>query len=171
MDWQLTGNIEKSEIINFEESLEQLEELFNYLLNLINLYPENLKTAIIFDQWSLKDILAHFIGWNKLTTDDIKRTLKGKTKDNIWIDDAEIDLFNKTEVNKRSTLNWDEVLNEFIISFEELFNTYKSIPPEFRKANLNPNEEGFPISLSLMVDVKHFIYHIFEIETKISEII
>jgi hypothetical protein len=127
-------------------------------------FPENEREIIHFGEWSLKDILSHFIGWNEITSQNI-RTFISNEGEIDWIPDDQIDDFNASWVEKLSGMTWDKVYEHFIKSFVDLWATYLDIPPDRLNDQLGPEEGDTPCK-SLLVDISHIMDHLKEITEK-----
>src|SRR5689334_65806 len=91
--------IDYSERPSFKDQIEQiLTKLDDAVVNLISAvdnFPVGRREEVIFLEWSLKDMLAHFSGWNIATIEGLNSILEGRA-DQIkpWIQESEIDDFN-----------------------------------------------------------------------------
>ncbi|MEO6728518.1 MAG: hypothetical protein ABIM99_01215 [Candidatus Dojkabacteria bacterium] len=137
----------------FQEKLNQLETAIKALKNAVNLFPVNMSNEILFDKWSLKDILAHLSGWNLITIRDLTKLMKGEEIAQ-WFPETAIDDFNEQEVVKRQGENWVVVYGEFYQTLDELLATYRSLNDDQWEQQLGPNEST-PLDC-IIEDLKHF---------------
>ncbi|MEP7103378.1 MAG: hypothetical protein ABI721_01550 [Candidatus Dojkabacteria bacterium] len=160
----------KQENIDIEKTQEILAGAINSFIELINQFPEEYREITLIGEWSLKDSLAHFSGWNQLTIDDIARTLRDE--DSVWVDgDDEMNQFNADNVNERRFLSWEKVFGEFIEISQNLVFAYKGIPSNDWNKSMRLNE-FFPLFWSLLIDIKHYrIDHLPEIQAKLVELL
>lgn len=104
----------------------KFKELHKGLIDLVNNFSPEDREKILFDKWSLKDILAHVIGWNDLNTEHVIAVSQGTEPE--WV--ADVDKYNDEQVNKRKGISWDEVYGEFVKSGERLAQTFQDLPEE-----------------------------------------
>ena len=109
-------------------------------LDIINKFPENKREEILFDKWSLKDVIAHLSGWtlhqvevlNDLKNNRIPKS-PGSSKD-----------YNNNQVEKRSKWSFEKVYNEFLSSTDALLKEYKSLPKSIIDKKIWPNRRFTP---------------------------
>jgi len=150
--------------VEYHHLVNILKDVISAYLQLINLTPEDCRGSVLFDKWSLKDVLAHFCGWNELTIRDIERTLNGQEL--VWIDGDEIDEFNANSVLIRQNDEWESVYREFKTNLDILLYTYEKLTPEEQELMM------FDISLreSVVIDINHYIYHFKELRSLLDTI-
>lgn len=110
-----------------QDLIDKFQKLHQQLVGLVNQVPANLREQVLFDKWSLKDILAHISAWNLLTTDRVKGTRRGELFP--WVEDEDLDKFNQEEILKRRNLGWNKIHGELIKATEEMINMYKNLEP------------------------------------------
>jgi hypothetical protein len=78
-------------------------------------------TEKLIEEWSVRDVVAHLIGWNIEYLEEIKRVLNDQVTWNKLYDTTEgDDRFNKGTLEKLKALSWDEVVKEWDTSFQKL---------------------------------------------------
>lgn len=143
--------------------INQLELAISNLQSVIDKFPSDKRDEVLFDQWSLKDILAHFSGWNLLTISELTLLHNGFKTDS-WIAGEETDEFNEQSVNERKSRLWDEIYSEFYNTQSLLLLKYKELSEEDWNSQFGPSEEDTPVS-SIETDIKHIGHdHLVEIE-------
>ncbi len=146
-----------------QELLTKLEVAISNLRTVIDRFPPIMREDILFDQWSLKDFLAHFSGWNLLTISELTRLQNGLKTDK-WIAGQDTDEFNKQSVAERKSRSWEEIYSEFNNTQALLLLKYKELSEEDWNAQFGPSEEDTPLS-SIETDIKHIGHdHLVEIE-------
>src|SRR3989344_6857397 len=91
-----------------EETIEEFRRVHSRMMELANRFPKDQREAVLFDRWSLKDMVAHLVAWNHVDAEHTERVRDGKEFE--WI--ADWDVFNDREVSKRKHLSWDAIMEE-----------------------------------------------------------
>ncbi|MBI4037274.1 hypothetical protein HY385_02525 [Candidatus Daviesbacteria bacterium] len=130
--------------------ITNFKKLHEQLIGLVDNVPIKDRDKIIFDKWSLKDILVHLIAWNDLDTSRITSLQKGETFE--WVDDW--DEFNKIELTKRQTLAWEEIYKDFVDSGVKLASAYQALDEKLWNKRFGPKN-----SITATKDLKGMIEH------------
>lgn len=134
-----------------QDLIESLKKGHEELVNLAAKFPHDKREEILFDQWSLKDILAHFSAWDKLDTYHTECVRDGK--DFEWVYDE--DTFNAEEVAKRKHLTWEGTLEEFDNAGKHMIEVFQSLPDDAWDRSCGPQEEHSPTTF-LKSHVEHY---------------
>lgn len=105
--------------IDRQKTIEQYKKEHERLKKLVLSLPEEqvLKSNTA-GEWSIKDIVAHLAAWNWEAIDEVDRVSKDKaTWPARYEDKAGEDEFNRKAVEKRRSMSWGEVLNDWDESF------------------------------------------------------
>jgi hypothetical protein len=155
---------------NIPERIAELAQIINDTKEVVNQYPPEVREQLLFDQWSLKDILAHFSGWNWLTIRDLARLKSGETIDEWIHTDEQLNEFNRIEVEQRKNRPWDEIYTEFVDSCDQLLLAYKGLSAVQWEAQFGPDADSTP-KRSLLIDIEHMgDIHLPELKNVIAEI-
>lgn len=134
-----------------QKLLDRFVEVKQKVKVLIDQFPKQKRNEVLFDKWSLKDVVAHLSAWME---DDLKalRNLK-KGKKTFW--EPDLDAFNEKGVSTRKGKSWDAVYKEFTDLIEDLNNEYLSLSEELFNTEMWKNHKGTP-ARSLKVDIRHW---------------
>ncbi len=146
-----------------KDLLKKFKQSRNLLLLAIKKFPAKSQEDILFDKWSLKDVVAHINGWDILTIDAIKTFKKGKFPK--W--GTTVTEFNKTSVQKRKKWGWDKVFAEFKKLGVQIYKEYGSLPEELWDKKIYKNKSFTPRSF-LKIDIHHYVKEHLPIILKIS---
>ncbi|MFS8130872.1 MAG: hypothetical protein ACMG57_02745 [Candidatus Dojkabacteria bacterium] len=136
-----------------ENRLNNLDYSITELLSAVDNFPADKREKVLFIEWSLKDLLAHFSGWNLITIEDLKLLKQGRTNEiKPWFPDEEIDDFNAKHVNTRKDLLWEVVYSEFLKTLNDLYLEYRNLTTQW-ESQLGPNPTT-PFE-SIKVDIEH----------------
>lgn len=135
----------------FQDLIEDLKSARSKLISAINNFQKDMIHDKLFDDWSLKDVVAHLSGWDQLTVKSIKLFLKNKVPD--W--GGEINDFNKISVEKRKSWSWTKVYNEFLTISQKNIDAYESIPLTRFDEYIWKNKKYTPRKF-LKIDIHHY---------------
>ena len=121
----------------------------------VKAFPVDKKSEIIFDKWSLSEILAHLSGWN-LQTILVLQNLK-KNKLSAW--GLSVKNMNLKSVNDRANLSWGEIYKEFIESSKNLVFEYSTLSLELWSKNMFITKKYTPFRF-LQIDTNHYQEHL-----------
>lgn len=134
-------------------------------MELVNRFPKDQREAVLFDKWSLKDMLAHLAAWNHVDAEHTERVRDGKEFE--WISDW--DAFNEQEVAKRKHLPWDAVVAELDASADYLIATFQGLPELICDTPCGPKNKSSPRRW-LIAEIEHYRdTHTPEVARKLSE--
>lgn len=105
--------------------ISDFQNLSKAFLESINQFPDNQKENLLFDQWSLKDITAHIVGWHKLFLMNLKNLSTGKTPQD-W---KKIDDFNQKNVAAHQSSSFRLMYQELLDVDKRLVNQLKRLSP------------------------------------------
>ncbi len=96
------------------ENLSSIEEEFTKVIDSFNAKVRDQKIAE--GSWSVKDILAHIVGWE----DEILKQFQAFLVNPDVDDTYDIDSFNENSVSSRKNKTWNEIIEELNLAQEEL---------------------------------------------------
>jgi len=110
----------KSNDLQWSEWLKLCENLFTVekeFIQVIGSLNANIRDQKISEgSWSVKDVLSHIAGWEVEVVNQFKVFLTNPDVD----DNYDIDSFNKSAVELRKYLSWDQIVTELITAQSEL---------------------------------------------------
>lgn len=138
-----------------KKQIAELSKLRNELVAVVNNYPQAQREMVIFDKWSLKDVLAHLAGWDEIAISAINTLIKGQTSE--W--GLSVDAQNKESVQLRQTKIWPEVYTEFVTKSQELIETYSKLSDDLWDQPLYCGKKFSPLKF-LKTDIRHYSEHL-----------
>ncbi len=141
------------------EILEKLRRTRQELTDLVSDIPPEKE---IYPEWGLKELLAHFAGWDDATLSGVRACLAGKNP--IIIAPLGPDDYNSRTVNEREALPLGHIIKEWELNRELLLDLVKQIPEDkLDTRTVYPwGEEGTLANLVLGM-AEHELFHIGEI--------
>ena len=109
-----SNDLQWSEWLKLCENLSAVEKEFNQVIESLNAILRDQKIAE--GSWSVKDVLSHIVGWEVEVVNQFKDFLTNPDVD----DNYNIDSFNKSAVESRKHLSWDQIVTELKTAQSEL---------------------------------------------------
>ena len=110
-----------------EDLLEEFKSVHKDYIDTLKKFPTDNVENVLFDKWTLKEVLAHFTGWDRFFIDSVVLLQKGK-KVPYW---ENMNKYNEKSVEKIKTWSYKKVFDTFVKTGEEFIDIYKNIPDEF----------------------------------------
>jgi hypothetical protein len=134
-----------------DERISEFRRVRAILLDVLDQYPDDRVDEVLFDEWSLKSVVAHLSGWDRYFT-DILRDLESGRKALYW---GSIQEFNEGSVAHRIDLNWSDVYKEFIEAGEAFIESYRQASPSLVEEKFWANRSYTPAEI-LEVNIHHY---------------
>lgn len=122
------GDTVKLKVMN-KEIQRKIDEFVNVkreIVNIVNEWPEGSKMTVLFDKWSLKDVVAHLSNWMIHEIDCLIKLKQGKEP--YW--EPNVEVFNLKGISERKSHDWDKVHVEFASLGDGLEEIYQTMPNE-----------------------------------------
>ena len=100
--------------------------------NLSGLNAEDMVRPGVMGTWSVKDILAHLVAWEKLFLDWYSTGVQGCSPSitPVGMSQSSIDTLNQLIYEKNQWRSLEDILAEFQASYQEIVTVVESIPEE-----------------------------------------
>ena len=141
-----------------EDTLGYYRRAREDFLKAIARFPQELRDRPLFGEWSLKDVLAHIIGWESLSIEKAEAVKKGITPD--WVSDVEEQ--NRKAAEQYKGAGWDEMYQRLVQSGEGMLSAYQSLPPHFWDKQVGPDPKSTPRHF-LEEEARHYEGHLKEV--------
>lgn len=96
------------------------------MIMLFNAFPADRRTDLLFDKWSLKNIVAHLNGWMVHDIECLNALLENREP--FW--EPDVDEFNNKGVEDRKHHSWETIHHEFVDLSTKLIGIYEALPDE-----------------------------------------
>ncbi|MBN2502886.1 MAG: DinB family protein [Anaerolineales bacterium] len=143
--------------------LDQAHATMQKILDKIELNRE------IYPPWTFKEILAHIIGWDEVSELALRAHAKGEEAGTPAA--RGIDHYNVQSVSTRESLNYDQIVKEWILAREQFKQAILELPDEkLSEPMLFPwGQTGTPAQI-VGIMVHHEIEHAEEIANLIEDV-
>ena len=131
-----------------QELLSQMQAAYQVFLDACEtLSPEQALETGVCGEWSAKAVVDHLTGWQVQSLRILNQLLSSE----IESFDLNIDAINRTSVQSREDLSWDESLEVFKASYDSFDEALSDLPVAQYRTN-----EGFKSWLKAMVHEYRF---------------
>jgi hypothetical protein len=125
---------------NYPELLYEFKNISLELENLIQKFPSERREEIIFDKWSLKNVVSHLNHWMIHDIDCLENLIQGKEP--FW--EPDVEEFNQSGVEARRNKSWDEIYSEFIDLRKKTIDLYTKLPTVLQNKKFWNNKNETP---------------------------
>jgi hypothetical protein len=135
----------------YNKKISEFKSLIEKTIEYINKFPENMRETMIFDAWTLKDVVAHLNHWAQHDLNCLY-ALKND-EEPYWAPD--VDLYNQEGVTARKNNSWEEVYTEFKKLTESVISELENLPDELWNKKFW-SDRRFTPKLFLDIDIDHY---------------
>jgi hypothetical protein len=104
--------------------------------------------------WSIKDLFAHLIGWDKTNLAAVKRVLKGNLPTFYKYRDHDWQTYNAMLVKKHKLDSLDELGGTAIASHKKLVDFLQTIPPEHFNKDFGVRFRGYKVTIQRLLEAE-----------------
>ncbi len=136
---------------DYNELLENFKKIQKRVKDLVDRYPPEKREQIIFDKWSLKDVLAHLNHWMVHDVDCLEHLLRDEEP--FW--EPDLEEFNRRGIDARKDKSWEELYLEFNRLAEKISLLYEQLPKGLQNKRFWMNRNETPIKF-LEENISHW---------------
>ncbi|GAB4423704.1 MAG: hypothetical protein Kow002_13300 [Anaerolineales bacterium] len=143
-----------------EKLIELLQDTRKELADLVSDIPEDKE---IYPSWRIKELLAHFAGWDDAAVAGVRACLAGQNP--IIVAPLGPDDYNRRTVSEREALPLGHIIKEFDLNRELLIDLVKQVPEEkLEIQTVYPWGEEGTLENLVRGMAEHELFHIREIK-------
>lgn len=136
---------------SYSKLLGEFVKVSEELDNLIQKFPPERREEIIFDKWSLKNVVSHLNHWMVHNINCLECLIRSKIP--YWQPD--IDEYNQQGIETRKDWSWEKVYLEFTDLKEKQILSYENLPREFQEKKFWEDRKYTP-AIFLDQDITHW---------------
>lgn len=136
---------------NMDKLIQNFKAVRTEFIETLEIFPIDKVDEKLFGEWNLKDVVAHFIGWDKEFTKILQDFLRGE-KHEYW---GKICEFNERVVFAAKNKSWQEILNEFKSSGSEFIESYSGYSKELLSTKIWRDKTYTPTKI-LEINTHHY---------------
>jgi hypothetical protein len=144
----------KLQILRKDQILSAFVETRQGILAEISKLPEAEQNQVFLGTWSVKDMLAHFIGWDNTNLLAAKSILKGELPGFYKHRDREWRTYNAMLVRKYKKGSFQELLTVAKNSQEKLIKFLQTIPPELFNKDFDVRFRGYKVTVQRLLEAE-----------------
>jgi uncharacterized damage-inducible protein DinB len=144
----------KSQIPRKEQVLSNLAATRQNLLAAATGLSEEQQDQVFLGIWSIKDLLAHVIGWDYTNLDAVKSVLDGQVPAFYEHHDRDWQTYNAMLVKKYKKNSFSELLARAQASQEKLIQFLQKIPPENFNKDFGVRFRGYKVTIQRLLEAE-----------------
>jgi hypothetical protein len=144
----------KLQILRKEQVLSNLIEARQNILAEVSKLSESEQDQVFLGIWSIKDLVSHFIGWDKTNLDSVKSVLNGQIPGFYEHRDLDWRTYNALLVKKYKRDSSQELLVTAKDSREKLIKFLQTIPPENFNKDFGVRFRGYKVTIQRLLEAE-----------------
>ena len=152
-------------VITIAEQINKLNRCIQEFVICINSLPSSLFLKKM-DNWAVRDVLAHLIGWNQYSVEGCQQIRKGELPFYFVDPGDDFSKVNTISVRKYNSKNRRRLVNELEASTQELRQFLLSLTPTEWEADYGVRYRGGMITIRNTIDVliRDYVLHRQQVE-------
>ncbi len=150
-----------------DNNILALQKYHQEFIELVNRFPVQERLSVLFDQWSLKDILAHIIGWNMCLKENLDFIQQDKEPPFY----GKVNDYNAQSVENRKNDSWEKVFKDCDQSGLQLVEAYKNLPEKYWQQKFWPEKSATPEKFLKIVTNHYANEHIPQVQMAFNKFI
>ncbi len=146
--------ITKSQILKKDQTLSGLIEVRQAILAEVSKLSAAQQNQIFLGIWSIKDLLAHMIGWDETNLRAAKSVLKGQLPVFYKYHERDWQTYNAILVRKHKKDSFRELLRAAGASQEKLVAFLQTVPPENFNKDFGVRFRGYKVTLQRLLEAE-----------------
>lgn len=136
------------------EALAQLKAARQNILTEVSRLSEAQQNQIFLGIWSVKDLLAHLIGWDETNLRAVKSVLKGQVPSFYEHRDHDWQTYNAMLVKKHKKGSFKELYATVKVSQEKLIGFLQTIPPANFNRDFGVRFRGYKVTIQRLLEAE-----------------
>lgn len=117
-------------------------------------HSDEQRDQVFLGIWSIKDLLAHLIGWDHTNVDAIISVLRGQVPAFYEHHDRDWQTYNAMLVKKYGKASFQDLLAALKDSHERLIEFVKTIPPESFTKDFGVRFRGYKVTIQRLLEAE-----------------
>ena len=143
-----------SQIMRKEQILGGLIEARQHILRSVKAISNKERDRTFLGIWSIKDLLAHLVGWDHTNVEAIKAVMAGSLPSFYAHHDHDWRKYNSTLVAKYKRDSFRELLGLLNTSHRELIEFLKTIPAEVFNKDFGVRFRGYKVTIQRLLEAE-----------------
>lgn len=144
----------RSQILRKEQILTKWLQTRQSILAEASGLSEKQRDQVFLGIWSIKDLLAHLIGWDRTNRDAVKSVLEGQLPVFYNHHDRDWQTYNAMLVREYKRDSFKELLTLLKQSQEQLLEFLNTIPPETFNKDFGVRFRGYKVTIQRLLEAE-----------------
>jgi hypothetical protein len=144
----------KSQILRKDQILSALMETRQNLLTEVSRLSAAEQDQVFLGIWSVKDMLAHFIGWDKTNIQAVKSVMEGQLPTFYEHRDRDWQSYNATLVQNHKKDSFQELLAAVKNSQKKLIEFLQTIPSQDFNKDFGVRFRGYKVTVQRLLEAE-----------------
>ena len=144
----------KNAQIKKDQLLAELQEIRSSILLESSAMPAEKRNVVFLGIWSIKDLLAHLVGWDYTNITAAKKVLAGKVPEFYSHRDRDWQTYNALLVKKYKRDSFDELLTLAKGSQDKLIEFVQTIPTESLNRDFGVRFRGYKVTIQRLLEAE-----------------
>jgi hypothetical protein len=144
----------KSQILRKNKVLSSLVEVRQNILDETSKLSETEQDQVFLGVWTVKDLLAHFIGWDETNLQATKSVLKGQLPSFYEHRDRDWQTYNAMLVKKHKKDSFQELFAKVKHSQKNLTEFLQTIPPEYFNKDFGVRFRRYKVTIQRLLEAE-----------------
>jgi len=144
----------RSQILRKEQILSKLFETRQHMLTDVSKLSEAEQDQVFLGIWSIKDLLAHLIGWDKTNLNAIRSVLRNRVPSFYEYHDHDWRTYNALLVKKNKKGSFQELIAAAKNSQQKLIEFLQKIPAEYFNKGFGVRFRGYKVTIQRLLEAE-----------------
>ncbi|HEX6035728.1 MAG TPA: DinB family protein [Anaerolineales bacterium] len=144
----------RAQILRKEQTLSSLKETRQNILAEASKLSKRQWDQVFLGSWSIKDLVAHLIGWDDTNLEAIQNVLAGKLPAFYEYRDPDWRTYNAMLVKKHKVNSSKEILTKAKDSQEKLIQFLQTVPPEQFNKDFGVRFRGYKVTIQRLLEAE-----------------
>ena len=137
-----------------DELIGNLIEIFRKILDITSSFPPAKHDEVFLGIWSIKDLLAHLIGWLEANRKAVKAIQSGKLPEFYAYKDRDWQTYNACLVRKYKRDSLAELMSTMQVSHQKLIDSIQVIPAEEFEQDNGVRFKGYKVTIARLLQAE-----------------
>lgn len=137
-----------------DELIADLIETRRKILDITSSFPPARHDEVFLGIWSIKDLLAHLIGWLEANRKAVKAIRSGKLPEFYAYKDRDWQTYNARLVRKYKHGSMAELMSTMQVSHQKLIDSIKVIPAEEFDQDNGVRFKGYKVTIARLLEAE-----------------
>jgi hypothetical protein len=144
----------KSQILRKEKTLSDLVKARQNILVEVSALSRAQRNQVFLGIWSVKDLLAHLIGWDETNLRAARSVLKGQVPSFYKYENRDWQIYNAMLVKKYRKDSFSALLASVKDSRERLIEFLQTVPPENFNKDFGVRFRGYKVTIQRLLEAE-----------------